>query len=324
MIKKATLVFFITVLFFSCNNGSNKRIIPSSSGKINTLSVIVDNDLWKGKVGEAMRSIFAAPVEGLSQDEPLFSMKQMPPQVFSGFTTESRTILKVEKGTENGVSIKSDVFARPQTYIVVSGKTSEDIISELKNNSVKIIDAFKKEEIKEKQRQIKLSLFNDKELEEKFGFSMNLASAYRTAKSTDDFLWLRRDVANGTMDLMIYDVPLSSIRKGDSAVVDVVRVRDSVGKVHIEGGIEGSYLGTEPAYAPYIFETILDNKPTLETKGLWDLKNAYMSGPFINYAIEDKVNKRYLIVEGYVFGPSLEMRDYMFELESIIKSIKIK
>jgi hypothetical protein len=49
-----------------------------------------------------------------------------------------------------------------------------------------------------------------------------------------------------------------------------------------------------------------------------------MSGPFLNYAIEDKVNSRYIIVEGYVFAPSIAKRDYVFELESIIKSIAIK
>jgi hypothetical protein len=49
-----------------------------------------------------------------------------------------------------------------------------------------------------------------------------------------------------------------------------------------------------------------------------------MSGPFINYAIEDKVNDRVVIVEGYVFAPSVAKRDYMFELEAIIKSVSIK
>ena len=49
-----------------------------------------------------------------------------------------------------------------------------------------------------------------------------------------------------------------------------------------------------------------------------------MGGPFVNYAIEDKVNNRYLVAEGYVYAPSLDKREYVFELEAIIKSIKIK
>ena len=49
-----------------------------------------------------------------------------------------------------------------------------------------------------------------------------------------------------------------------------------------------------------------------------------MGGPFINYAIEDKINNRYLVAEGYVYAPSLDKRQNIFELEAIIKSIKIK
>ena len=53
------------------------------------------------------------------------------------------------------------------------------------------------------------------------------------------------------------------------------------------------------------------------------MKGFTMAGPFITYFIEDKVNKRYLVVDGYVYAPSLDKRDYVFELESIIKSITI-
>ena len=123
---------------------------------------------------------------------------------------------------------------------------------------------------------------------------------------------------------MIYEVPLSTIKEGDSTITDIVRMRDSIGKTHIPGPVEGSYMITEESYAPYLFEINLDNKPTYETKGIWDVKNAFMAGPFINYAIKDLQNNRYLVVEGYVFSPSIEKRDHIFEMESIIKSIKFE
>lgn len=323
--KSILSVLFVCFLFSSCNDSSkNQRIIPSSSGSINTLLVVADNLLWDDSVGEAIRNTFAAPVPALNQEEPLFSLSQMPPQVFSGFATKNRIILKIEKGKPVGTSMKVDAFARPQTVFVVSGMTNQEIIEQITNNASKIISSFKKEEIKERQRQISKSLFDDKVLEKEMGVSLNFPTAYRIAKQDGKFFWIRKDIATGTMDLMLYEVPLSNIKRGDSAVIDIVRMRDSIGEVHIEGPVEGSYLMTEEAFTPYFYETILDNKPTFETKGLWDVKNAFMSGPFINYAIEDKVNNRYVVVEGYVFAPSVEKRDYIFELEAIIKSIKIK
>lgn len=325
MKKTVAVLLLVITVFYGCNDKNAKRIVPKSSGgSLNDITVVVDNLLWENNVGEVIRDTLAAPVEGLSLEEPQFRLRQMPPSVFTGFATKNRTVLKIEKGKPAETLILTNTYAKPQTVVVISGNTNTEIIDELTRNSAKIIDAFRKEELKEKQRRIKKALFNDKDIQERLGVSLKFPTAYRIAKNDDGFFWLRRDIETGTVDIMLYETPLSAIRKGDSTVVDVVRLRDSVGKIYIEGPLEGSYMGTENAFTPFLSETIIDNKPAFETRGLWDVKNAFMSGPFINYAIEDKVNNRMVVVEGYVFAPSVAKRDYVFELEAIIKSITIK
>lgn len=321
--KKLTILILLIFTVLSCDKGKKQRILSNSSGRINHLLVVVDNIQWEQQVGEKIRELFASPIEGLNQEEPLFSISQMPPQVFSGFTTKNRIILEIENGKKAQTEIKHDVYAKPQTLVTVSGMNNSEIIKQLEQNSEQIIKALKNEEIKERQRQISKSLFDDSALEDSLGVSLKFSSVYRIAKATKNFFWIRRDIATGTMDLMVYEVPLSYLRQGDSLVTDIVRMRDSVGKAHIQGRFENTYMITEKAYAPYIFKTTIDNKPTIETKGLWEVNNDFMGGPFINYAIEDKKNKRYLIIEGYVFAPSVNKRDYMFELEAIIRSAKI-
>ena len=316
---------FIFIVLAGCKEGSkNERIISNSSGNLNNLTIVVDNLLWEDNVGEQIRTVFAAPLEGLPQDEPIVSLSQIPPSVFSGFATKSRIILKIEKGKPAGTAISEDLFAKPQTLVLVTGKTNQEIIDQIESNSKQIISVFKKEEIKEKLRRISLSLHDDSDLKKAFGISIKFPTAYSIAKKEDKFFWIRKDIPTGTMDLMIYEVPLSTIKEGDSTITDIVRMRDSIGKTHIPGPVEGSYMITEESYAPYLFEINLDNKPTYETKGIWDVKNAFMAGPFINYAIKDLQNNRYLVVEGYVFSPSIEKRDHIFEMESIIKSIKFE
>lgn len=307
----------------SCNNNKDQRILTASSGNINTLLVVVDNLLWDDSVGETIRNVFTAPVPALTQDEPLFSLSQMPSSVFDGFATKNRIILKIEKGGEAGMSILHEVYARPQTVVVVSGKTDQEINDLLETNGDEIIAAFKAEELKENQRRIQISLMDDTPLQKALGVKLNFQTAYRYAKQDKDFFWIRKDIPTGTMDLMVYEVPLDYIRNGDSTILDIIRMRDSIGEVHIPGPVEGSYLITDGAYTPYLHETTIDGRPAYETKGIWDVKNAFMAGPFINYAIEDKPNNRYVVIEGYVFAPSVEKRNNIFELESIIKSIKI-
>jgi hypothetical protein len=62
---------------------------------------------------------------------------------------------------------------------------------------------------------------------------------------------------------------------------------------------------------------------TIETRGTWEVKNDYMAGPFLNYIIQDTINNRLLVMEGFVFSPSIQKRNYMVELEAIFRSLKI-
>jgi len=321
-----TLLFCVLLLACGDSKTDDKQIyLPASNGNLNSISVAIDNTLWEGNVGENIRNIFAAPLNGLPVDEPMFNMKQIPVQVFDGFATRSRIILHIEKGSENAsTKMSNDVYAKPQTVVLVSGKTNQDIVAQLKENKDKIIDAFNKEEVIEKQRRINLDLLADEKMESRLGFNINIPSAYKLFEPSEDFFWIRKNLTNSkTIELMVYEVPLETISKGDSTIVDFIKMRNKMTKSKIPGE-DGIYMEVQEDYAPALFNTIIDNKPAYEVRGIWRMNGFTMAGPFITYVIEDKINNRYLVADGYVYAPSLEKRDYVFELESIIKSIKIK
>jgi hypothetical protein len=318
------LILAISVLaFFGCQSNNNVSL-SASSGNINNLSVVVDNDLWEGSVGESIRNIIGAPLYGLPQDEPMFTMRQMPTVVFSDFARRNRTVLKIEKGKEADTKFYEDTYAKPQKMVVISGQTNQEIINEIETNANKIISIFKAEEIKEKQRRISKSLHKTNNIETVLDLSIDFPSAYRVATEKDNFFWLRRDIRTGTLNILVYEVPLDRISDNDEAINDVIKMRDSIGKLYVPGPLEGTYMITEEAYTPFLSSTIIDNKPSFETRSTWEVKDAYMAGPFLNYAIKDEINQRYVIFEGFAFAPSVEKRDYVFEFEAIAKSIKIK
>lgn len=326
--RQICLLFFSLFLVVSCNDTDKKRTLLGSSGKLNDVSVVINNDVWEGRVGEAIRDVLASPIYGLPQEEPLFHINQIPTSVFSGFITKSRTVLKIEMGKEPNISFKKNIYAQPQKVITVSGKTKDDIVKLVADNSSRIIDTFKGIELLEKQRQIKKSLYSDKEIQDNLALNINFPTAYRIsktiAKKEDKFYWLKRDTRTGYVNILLYELPLQAIKKDSNLIGQVIKMRDSIGKKYIAGPLDGSYMITEDAYTPFHGETILDNKPTIETKGMWKLANAVMAGPYINYVIEDKINNRWVIAEGFAYAPSVEKRSLIFELEAIIKSIKIQ
>ncbi|WGD35785.1 DUF4837 family protein [Olleya sp. YS] len=324
--KKLAVIIVLVSTILSCEESkkTDQRIVPKSSGNLYNVSVVVNNDLWNGEVGNAIRDVLTTTVPGLPQDEPMFDINQIPPKVFSGFAAKNRTVLKIEIGDDVGLKIGTDVFARPQKVIVVRGKDNNQIVETLKTNKEKIIETFKNQELEARQALTNKSLHVNNNIEKKLGITLKFPSVYRIAEEDKNFFWVRKNLTTGTNNFMVYQIPLDAIDKEGDIIQQVIKIRDSIGKKYIPGPIEGSYMKTEEAYTPFLFNTIIDNKPAYEVRSTWDIKDTFNAGPFLNYMVEDKINNRYIVIEGFTFAPSVSKRDYVFELESIIKSLKIK
>ena len=100
----------------------------------------------------------------------------------------------------------------------------------------------------------------------------------------------------------------------------ITNLRDSIGKVYIPGRLPGSHMITEKAYLPYIYSTQLDDRKAFLTKGMWEVKEDFMAGPFVQYIVEDTAQERWVVLEGFCFAPSVSKRDAMFELQTILSS----
>ncbi|RMA66003.1 DUF4837 family protein [Ulvibacter antarcticus] len=315
----------LTVLFLvSCNDGAKKdnSYLPTSLGNINTLQVITPNDLWNGEVGEEIRTYFAAPADGLPQDEPLFSMNQMPPETYTGFARKYRLVLHATLANEDTVILKKDAYSKPQTIAFVTATTKEGLAKLIKENHARMIKAFLNSEIEERQRRTTVSMMKLDSLGEKMGVTMKIPSAYHIAKAEDNFYWIRKELKSGSTNIIVYQVPLNMIGNDSTTVADIIKVRDSIGLKFLPVEDDGVFM-TADDYAPYFFTSEIDGKPAFETKGIWQVKDQFMAGPFLNYAIRDEAHNRYLILEGFTYAPSVEKRDLQFELESILKSAKI-
>ena len=285
----------------------------------------MDTELWKGKVGDKVREHFAAPVIGLPWTEPIFFIEHMPPKVFTGTIRNRRSVLYIQKDTLNLAHIKTDMYATPQKVGVIKGRTEGEIIENLENRADEIIAAFKSMELAVKQKGFLKSLNKEKVLQEKFGITLNIPSIYKVGKQEDNFVWIDRQIPKGTINIITYEMQGGYFKNDSTLVRDIVRMRDSIGEKYIPGpDVPGkiTYMRTEPAFSPSIFPIDLAGKEVIEVKGIWDIKNYPMAGPFITYIIPDKDNERTLVIEGFVFAPATEKRDNMFELEAILKTVK--
>ncbi len=311
-------ILIAALLFISCNDGT--KIVLASSGNLNEISIVVEDQLWEGSIGKALTNILSKPIYGLPQQEPLFKLRQIPPRVFSGFVTKSRTIIIIENNKQKHTRLLLNKYASPQTVIVVSGMTSREIIEELKKHSKKIINKIKEAEIKEKQRRIRKSLSISQALDSIFKIKLDYPSIYRVAAVDRNFVWLRKDTKSGSVNLSVFQTPLKTNRLNTEKIITI---RDSVSKQKIPGPTKETYMSTETQYKPVLVPTKIRKHKGLEVRGLWEVKKQFMGGPFINFSVVDSINNRILFFDGFVYSPGTEKASYIFEIEAIIKSLKI-
>lgn len=322
--KKFIVLLAGLLITVGCKEKKEEPYIPESSGVINNVSVIIDNELWNSPVGDSIRYVLAAEVEGLTHAEPLFNLNQYPTNIFKGFMRNSRNIVIVAEGKEDVFAIEEDRFAKPQNVVFVTGTSNEAIIQLFKKNAEAIVKSIQRMEVKERQQRIKKALLNTAKIEKELGVTLSIPTAYAYAMEREKFFWLKKEIPSGNSSVLIYEVPTHKLENDTTAMANVIAVRDSIGKQHIHGTLDNTYMGTEVAYAPYFYQIDFKEKPTYLTKGSWELRNDFMAGPFINYAIKDEKNNRYVVVEGFVYAPSKPKRDLVQELESIILSVEIQ
>tara|TARA_R110001583_G_scaffold50720_2_gene158412 strand:+ start:320 stop:1294 length:975 start_codon:yes stop_codon:yes gene_type:complete len=322
--KKFSILLVIVILFSSCETGENKRVYKASNGRINHLLVVMKNSDWQGELGDELRKIIAEPVLGLPQPEAQFEISQVPPDSFGSMFRATRSVLFIGTGEENSFKITTNVYAAPQKIITILGKNNEELINEIRNNGKKMVTIFREADLKSVQNNILKEYWDPTKINTfvKQGYSLKIPKTYSKVEDNGDFVWYRYHLnGDNSMEFITYTVPITS--EDDENGNNIVAIRDAFGKENIPGQIEDSYMITEEAYSPHIFEVELDGKKAFETRGKWEVKNVYMAGPFLSYTVVDKPNNRLVVVEGLTYAPSINKRDYMFELEAILKSLKI-
>ncbi len=313
-------IIFLALL--SCNSKNSTKVLPESAGTINRLTIVINNDLWKGSVGDSLREIIAAPILGLPQEENQFSVTQVPVKTFGRLFKSSRNLLFIGIADNEGYTVKNDLYAAPQTAMTILGKDASSLIKQINAHKEDIITVFKNSDLKFYQKKITRKHWNIDSIKTftRLGFQLKIPKpGYNLVDDTGDFVWFRQDIPKGSMNIIAYALPLI---ERDSIVNHIVAARDTIGKKHIPGQFEGTYMITEAAYTPFTKQVELNGKPAFETRGKWEVKGDFMAGPFLNYTVIDEKHNRLLVVEGFTYAPSVKKRDYMFELEAILKTLK--
>ena len=319
---KNLLHILILIFCISCQSKIDNKdaYVPESSGNLNHITVVMPEKEWNDNLGEIVRKELQQIYEGLPVDEPMFSLNYLNPKTFTGFARQGRNVVWFQKDSIARFQLAQNQFAKPQIIANITGEDAATRQFYFEENVKLLRQTIAENERKEKIRRISKSPTVEKTLFNRFGINLDYPSAYETVKDTTNFVWIQKPIRKGHLNLIVYTLKGEAL--GNSFSEQILNIRDSIGKVHVPGRLKGSYFITERAFSPYFYKTELDGKFTYLTKGTWEVANDFMAGPFVNYAIMDKIAKRWIVIEGFTFAPSANKREYMFELNTILTSFK--
>jgi hypothetical protein len=319
--KKLIFLFAIITIFSSCS-GTGEKILPGSSGRTHNILLVMDNSDWKSSVGDSIRKYFAAEFADLPQVEPLFSLKQTTRDMYNGVYKVVRNVLVVKEGENPGIRFYKNKYAKPQLITVIEGENIDQLKQLISKHSKEIITRYEIAEIENLQAKHRKSLRDNSDIEKELNVKINIPDFFNLVDHQDKFFWFRRDIKNGEQDILLYQVPLQDSL--DYSGERVTIYRDSICKKYIPGPTENTYMKTDVNLSPSQVFTEINNLKAIETRGHWNMKNDFMGGPYVNYSIIDKQNNRMVVVEGFIYAPAVDKRDYMVQLEAILKTVRLK
>ncbi len=315
-------IFLISLI--SCNKKTEITKV-TSVGKANSVLVVVDNDKWQNKTGDILRTVLAKSLVGFPQDEPRYNLTQVSKRNFNSMLKSTRTIISVDFTNKNSFKISKDIYAAPQVIITITAKNDDTLIELLNKHEKDIIDVIKASDIESIQKILLKKYWEPKTIQtfKDNGFGIKIPYAFLKVQDTLNYAYFRKDIPEGYQILQIYTIPISS--EEDFNGENIIKYRNLKGKQFVPGELDGSYMKTEEVYFPiqYVNKTML-GRPTIETHGVWEMEVSSMAGPFLSYALLDKKSNRIIVVEGDVYAPNISKRDYLFELEALLKTLEIE
>jgi hypothetical protein len=350
------LLLLTAVTLASCSkNGDRSANLPKAAGASGDIYLFMDSAQWKGPVGKTIDSIFNQEMIGLPREEGIFRMSYVDPRKMNFVLKQRRNLIflvtldqtgpgaqivknlftqeqikEIESNKDKYVETYSNVYAKDQQVMFLFGQTQQQLIAKLKANGQKLIDYFNKAETD----RMNASLFKTGTvggvstwLKENFHVDLTVPFGYKLVQHEPDFLWVRQMNTDDDRDIFIAVTDYTSVDQFKQE--NLVKFRNEVAKKYLFEDPEkiNTYLVTETEipYKPVTTKDVnFNGNYAVEMRGLWRTNTHSMGGPFLAYALSSPTTGKFYYIEGFVYGPSKDLRELMRQMETILHTFKLE
>lgn len=342
--------------FASCTGDmvGNLNPTPAAFGKINSLYVIADSTLWLDGARDSVAYFFESPYIILPQPEPIFDVRHLEPRDLAEQPTlqqlrnyivladlsdlnspttkmvlEDLSDAKIQQVKEEGFgsAVARNKWATGQQLIYLMGKNEPELlagmstaypavvkrVAERENERVKITAYF---------QGINRSLGDT--VRQRSGATLDIPGGYTLVPvNAENFAWLRKQTKGGSLNIMATRIPYENREQLSKA--GLKQIRDMVGKEYFGSTLDSTFMKINDQDLPlFVEQTELNGIYALEGRGIWEMENDFLAGPFVSYLINDEADKQLVLVDGFVLAPGRKKRELMEELVQVLQTAVVQ
>ena len=321
--KRTALLLATALAAFLALSGckGGQPLLPSVSGKAGEILVVMEKSDWEDTLGNDVRDLLAVDCPWLAQKEPLYTLVNVPPSAFGDLFKVHRNIVLFQVNPQvdsSGIIFKHNVWAQPQCVIQVSAPDSGQASELFKEKGPMIVSSI---EQAERDRVIRNTLRYEEQslypaLADIFGGSPHFPSGYKLRKATEDFAWIADD-KQAYQDVFLYRYP---VEDDPFTLEKIIAHRNAVLQENVPGMFDGTYMTTSEFFTPTIEFLKYRGRDLVQVRGMWEVQNDFMGGPFVSHSFYSPDGREILVAEAWVYAPQFDKRQYLRQVESVLYS----
>lgn len=343
-----------SLVFSSCSNSSGPvslQSIPTAFGNIGQVVVVADDDVWEGAVGDTLQFYYSSAYLILPQPEPIFDLVHFTPEelakeptrrelrnyIFVGNMSDeesptTRMIREdvgeaaIQEARETGKRIPKvgkDKWAKGQMTIYQFAFSEEELIEALKDNFDVIVNRIQKSD----QDRVDATVYIGGEngalntlVRNKMGVKLRVPKDYSLALDNEDIIWMRRETEESSSNILLKR--LTYVDQAQLTKESIKAIRDTVGR-YVSSELEDTYMRVNDTDLPMFFEVKNLNKLyAVEARGIWEIENDYMGGPFVSYLVHNPKDNSLIFIDGFLHAPGKDKRNMMMMIEYILQTVE--
>ena len=335
--------------------GSSLVAKPRAIGDVNRIAVVADPQLLQTPVGDSILYHYEQAYPMMPQPEPLYDLRYMtvedlqstsarrelrnylivadigdessPTTQFVRQMLGEEKFLAAREDWRRGTTVATDTWANGQLVVYVYAEGPDkvaDLVARSFAAASKRIASSDQEVLMANIYQAGRAEQLIDSLQRTVGITMDIPLDYQLAKVDSNFMWLRRDLSDVVQNILISSVDYrdASQLSPDSAVV----YRNRIARDAVRTNTVGSVMATNDRDLPLVTDTVeIAGVSSIEVRGVWEMSDDFMGGPFFTYLIPDPEAGKLYIIDGFVYAPGSKKgkRNYMQQIATIVSTTEM-